>query len=56
MLFDGCAGCCRNLAVNWTLKAVQKFEKMQILGNSRDAAKLRKICTPLGIDVQPLVE
>ena len=38
------------------LKQFKNLKKMQILGNSNDAAKLRKICAPLGIEVEPLVE
>lgn len=38
------------------LKQFKNLKKMQILGNSNDAAKLRKICEPLGIEVEPLVE
>lgn len=38
------------------LKQFKNLKKMQILGSSNDAAKLRKICEPLGIEVAPLVE
>lgn len=36
------------------LKQFKNLKKMQIFGNDRDAAKLRKICDPLGIEVEPL--
>jgi hypothetical protein len=29
---------------------------MQIFGNGNDVAKLKKMCGPLGIEVEPLVE
>ena len=38
------------------LRQFKNLRKMQILGNSNDAAQLRKICEPLGIKVEPLVE
>lgn len=37
------------------LKQFGKLKKMLILGNDRDAAKLREVCDPLGIEVEPLV-
>lgn len=32
----------------------KNLKKMTVFGNSRDAAGLKKICEPLGIDVEPL--
>ena len=29
---------------------------MQIFGNSNDVVKLKKMCAPLGIEVEPLAE
>ncbi|MBR5917074.1 MAG: hypothetical protein IKZ76_03240 [Lachnospiraceae bacterium] len=37
------------------LKQFKNLKKMLIIGNDKDAEKLRKICTPLGIEVEPLV-
>ena len=36
------------------LKQFKNLKKMLIFGNDKDAEKLRKICTPLGIEVEPL--
>ena len=36
------------------LKQFKKLKKMLIFGNDKDTAKLRKICDPLGIEVEPL--
>lgn len=36
------------------LKQFKNLKKMLIFGNDKDAAKLQKICTPLGIEVEPL--
>lgn len=37
------------------LKQFKNLKKMQIFGNSNDVAKLKKMCAPLGIEVEPLV-
>ena len=36
------------------LKQFKNLKKMTIFGNDKDAAKLRKVCDPLGIQVEPL--
>ena len=36
------------------LKQFKNLKKMLVFGNGKDAAKLRKICDPLGIEVEPL--
>ena len=36
------------------LKQFKNLKKMLIFGNDKDAAKLKKICDPLGIEVEPL--
>ncbi|MCR4608467.1 MAG: hypothetical protein K5750_02075 [Eubacterium sp.] len=36
------------------LKQFKNLKKMVIFGNDKDAAKLRKTCDPLGIEVEPL--
>ena len=36
------------------LKQFKNLKKMLIFGNDKDAAKLRKVCEPLGIEVEPL--
>ena len=38
------------------IKQFKNLKKMQIFGNSNDVAKLKKMCGPLGIEVEPLVE
>lgn len=37
------------------LKQFKNLKKIQILGNEKDATALKKICEPLGIEVEPLV-
>lgn len=36
------------------LKQFKNLKKMLIFGNDKDAEKLRKICEPLGITVEPI--
>ena len=36
------------------LKQFKNLKKMTIFGNDKDADKLRKVCEPLGIEVEPL--
>ena len=36
------------------LKQFKNLKKMIIFGNDKDADKLRKVCEPLGIEVEPL--
>ena len=36
------------------LKQFKNLKKILIFGNDKDAAKLRKICDPLGIEVEPM--
>ena len=36
------------------IKQFKNLKKILIFGNDKDATKLRKTCTPLGIEVEPL--
>ncbi len=38
------------------IKQFKNLKKMTIFGNSNNVAKLKKMCAPLGIEVEPLVE
>ena len=38
------------------LKQFRNLKKMLVLGNSNDIAGLKKICEPLGIEIEPLAE
>ena len=38
------------------IKQFKNLKKMQIFGNSNDVAKLKKMCGPLGIEIEPLAE
>lgn len=43
-----------NKLIEVELKQFKNLKKMTIFGNDKDADKLRKVCEPLGIEVEPL--